>query len=70
VDAATGAGPAPAEANDPIMLMLYGLTTDRIQSWLGATDANANELRGVAASAGQATGTGAGRALGQRLVGC
>jgi pyruvate,water dikinase len=36
--------------------MLYGLTTERIQSWLGA-DANANELRGVAASAGTATGT-------------
>jgi pyruvate,water dikinase len=50
-------GPAPAEANDPIMLMLYGLTTDRIQSWLGATEGNANELRGVAASSGQATGT-------------
>jgi pyruvate,water dikinase len=50
-------GPAPAEANDPIMLMLYGLTTDRIQSWLGAGNGNANELQGVAASAGRATGT-------------
>jgi pyruvate,water dikinase len=49
-------GPPPAEANDPIMLMLYGLTTDRIQSWLGVGDTNPNELRGVAASAGTATG--------------
>jgi pyruvate,water dikinase len=50
-------GPAPAETNDPIMLMLYGLTTERIQGWLGVGEGNANELRGVAASQGQVTGT-------------
>ena len=49
-------GPAPAEANDPIMLMLYGLTTERIQSWLGAEQGPGNQLHGVAASSGQATG--------------
>jgi pyruvate,water dikinase len=51
-------GPAPTEMNDPIMLMLYGLTTERIRGWLGAADGDTgNELRGVAASAGTATGT-------------
>jgi pyruvate,water dikinase len=50
-------GPIPADANDPIMLMLYGLTPERIQSWLGTSETNPNELRGVAASAGRATGT-------------
>jgi pyruvate, water dikinase len=50
-------GPAPAESNDPIMLMLYGLTTEHIQTWLGAGDGRANELHGVAASAGRVTGT-------------
>jgi pyruvate, water dikinase len=51
-------GPAPTEMNDPIMLMLYGLTTDRIRGWLGVDGGEtANELRGVAASAGTATGT-------------
>jgi pyruvate,water dikinase len=50
-------GPAPAEQNDPIMLMLYGLTAEHIQTWLGAGDGNANELHGVAASAGRVTGT-------------
>lgn len=50
-------GPAPAEQNDPIMLMLYGLTTERIDSWLSTDDANPNLLRGVAASSGQATGS-------------
>jgi pyruvate,water dikinase len=49
-------GPAPGEANDPVMLMLYGLTPERIQSWLGADQGAANELQGVAASSGQATG--------------
>src|SRR5207244_13381340 len=52
-------GPAPTEAqmNDPIMLMLYGLTPERIDGWLGRGSGNANELHGVAASSGQATGT-------------
>jgi pyruvate,water dikinase len=52
-------GPAPSEAqmNDPIMLMLYGLTPERVDGWLGKGTGKANELRGVAASSGQATGT-------------
>jgi pyruvate,water dikinase len=51
-------GPAPpADVNDPIMLMLYGLTNERIQGWLGALDGGANVLQGVAASPGEATGS-------------
>jgi len=50
-------GPVPPESDDPVMLMLYGLNTERIQSWLGVGDGSANVLRGVAASSGQATGT-------------
>jgi pyruvate,water dikinase len=54
---ALGPAPSAAQMNDPIMLMLYGLTPERIDGWLGKGSGNANELRGVAASSGQATGT-------------
>ena len=51
-------GPVPpGDVNDPIMLMLYGLTNERIQAWLGSTLGGDNELRGVAASPGEVTGT-------------
>jgi pyruvate, water dikinase len=46
----------PGDLNDPIMLMLYGLTSERINAWLGSSTASDNELRGVAASSGEVTG--------------
>jgi pyruvate,water dikinase len=49
-------GPMPEEVNEPFMLMLYGLTTERVAAWLDGGQDGANELRGVAASAGQVEG--------------
>jgi pyruvate,water dikinase len=49
-------GPMPAEINEPFMLMLYGLTTDRVASWLEDKKDGDRELRGVAASAGDVEG--------------
>jgi pyruvate, water dikinase len=63
VDALRGWTPLPAlgkppdEVNEPIMLMLYGMTTERVRGWLGGGDGNANKLYGVAASPGEVTGT-------------
>jgi pyruvate, water dikinase len=50
-------GPMPAEINEPFMIMLYGLTTDRVAAWLEDADGSGRELRGVAASAGVVEGT-------------
>jgi pyruvate,water dikinase len=36
--------------------MLWGITTESVQEWLGASDPDATELRGVAASPGKARG--------------
>jgi pyruvate,water dikinase len=51
-------GTAPEVQNEPISIMLWGLTTERIEEWLRAQDGGAagNELRGVAASGGVAEG--------------
>jgi pyruvate,water dikinase len=49
-------GPMPAEINEPFMIMLYGLTTERVASWLEDSEDGARELRGVAASAGVVEG--------------
>ena len=49
-------GPMPAEINEPFMIMLYGLTTDRVAAWLETDGDSDRELRGVAASAGVVEG--------------
>ena len=49
-------GPMPAEINEPFMLMLYGMTTERVESWLQDSEDGDRELRGVAASAGAVEG--------------
>lgn len=52
-------GPMPPEINEPFMIMLYGLTTDRVSKWLdGAEDGGdgSRELHGVPASAGEVEG--------------
>jgi pyruvate,water dikinase len=56
-DPAPALGPMPPEINEPFMLMLYGLTTDRVAAWLEGGEGAARELRGVAASAGDVEGT-------------
>ena len=56
-DAEPALGPMPPEIGDPFMLMLYGLTTERVAAWLEGTDDGSQELRGVAASAGVVEGT-------------
>jgi pyruvate,water dikinase len=49
-------GPVPEEINEPFMIMLYGLTTERVQQWLAGAE-DGEELHGVAASAGVVEGT-------------
>lgn len=50
-------GPMPPEINEPFMIMLYGLTTDRVAAWLDGGGDDEKELHGVAASAGAVEGT-------------
>ena len=49
-------GPVPPEVNEPFMIMLYGLTTERIQEWLAGGEDGTQVLRGVPASAGMVEG--------------
>jgi acetoacetyl-CoA synthase len=46
-------GPVPEALNDPAVRMLWGVTAERIESWLHPS---ADEVRGVAASAGVVEG--------------
>lgn len=51
-------GPVPDEITEPFTVLLWGITTDRVKSWLGAGQATAtNELRGVPGSPGLVEGT-------------
>jgi pyruvate, water dikinase len=50
-------GPMPPEINEPFMIMLYGLTTDRVEAWLKGGEDGGTELIGVPASAGVVEGT-------------
>jgi pyruvate,water dikinase len=49
-------GPIPAEINEPFMIMLYGLSTDRVQAWLDDAEDGGTQLQGIAASAGDVEG--------------
>jgi pyruvate,water dikinase len=50
-------GRMPETITDPIMAMLWGITMERLESWLASSDgARALELTGVAASPGVAEG--------------
>ena len=52
-------GVPPEEISEPITIMLWGITQDTIDEWLGAGSADGNgngALRGVAASPGKARG--------------
>ena len=46
----------PAEISEPFTVMLWGITTDQVQQWLGADGGNKNELKGMAASGGVVEG--------------
>ncbi|MBU6264924.1 PEP-utilizing enzyme [Aurantimicrobium minutum] len=46
----------PAEISEPFTVMLWGITTEQVQQWLGADSGNKNELKGMAASGGVAEG--------------
>lgn len=53
-------GIPPPEVTDPVFTMLYGITSERIASWLAAGKANAADvstIAGLAGSPGLATGT-------------
>jgi pyruvate, water dikinase len=49
-------GVAPEEISEPFTVMLFGVTTDTVKQWLGGESADADELRGIAASPGVAEG--------------
>ena len=46
----------PAEINEPFTVMLWGITTEQVQQWLGAEEGDANALKGMAASPGVVEG--------------
>ena len=48
-------GVVPEEVNDPVLNMLWGITTERVRSWARAQDGGA-ELSGAAASPGVVEG--------------
>jgi pyruvate,water dikinase len=52
-------GPVPEEINEPFTVLLWGITTERVNAWLGASDGDgsSNELVGVAGSPGLVEGT-------------
>ena len=46
----------PAEITEPFTVMLWGITTEQVQQWLGAGDGNKDGLKGMAASGGVVEG--------------
>ncbi len=49
-------GPVPAEITEPVTIMLMGITTERVQEWLGTATAHEGVLTGFAGSPGIAEG--------------
>jgi pyruvate,water dikinase len=50
-------GPAPEAVTDPVMIMHWGITTERVQRWLRASaDPAPHTMRGIAGSPGIAEG--------------
>jgi pyruvate, water dikinase len=49
-------GPVPAEINNPMVIMLWGVTTETVQSWLAQQHGGTNELKGFGASPGVVEG--------------
>lgn len=49
-------GKPPETVTEPLTIMLWGITQETIEEWLGVDAESANEFRGVAASAGKVQG--------------
>ena len=50
-------GPVPEAINDPAIVMLWGITSETLETWLNAGDGpTSNEIRGFAASSGVVEG--------------
>ncbi len=49
-------GPVPESLNDPAVQMLWGITDETIETWLGAEELDENVVRGYAASPGVVEG--------------
>jgi len=49
-------GPVPDIIDDPAIVMLWGITRENLDRWLGADEADPNEIRGFAASSGVVEG--------------
>jgi len=47
----------PEQISEPFTVMLWGITTEQVQQWLGADDAEEGVLKGMAASGGVVEGT-------------
>jgi pyruvate,water dikinase len=50
-------GPVPEALNDPAVQMLWGVTDETVQTWLGGDELDENVVRGYAASPGVVEGT-------------
>ncbi|WP_369133997.1 PEP-utilizing enzyme [Modestobacter sp. I12A-02662] len=50
--AAPAYGPAPDQVTDPFAIMNYGVTTERIQAWLGRGTTSADAISGIPGSPG------------------
>ena len=49
-------GPAPEQVTDPFAIMNYGVTTERIQAWLGQGEAVSDSISGIPGSPGMIEG--------------
>lgn len=49
-------GIPPAEVTDPFAVMNYGVTTERVREWLGATESDGLSFKGIPASPGVVEG--------------
>lgn len=49
-------GKPPETVTDPLTIMLWGITQETIEEWLGVDAESASEFRGIAASAGKVQG--------------
>ena len=49
-------GAMPEAVNDPMVVMLWGITLERLQEWARSQDGASDELRGYAASPGEVEG--------------
>lgn len=50
-------GIPPQQVTDPFAVMNYGVTTERVQDWLGASDGATDKLNGIPGSLGIVEGT-------------